>query len=737
MSKIATTRETTNKSSYNEDPNQNCSNNVTDDDDDRGAHMMIIVMNSDSGKPIYSNIIDISNDDDNAATTAESNDNHQTSSQIATSCSILHTIQTSSSANAGLGLLQSIQQSKNDKRIIQWMNIPEPPFTFLILTAKSSSRTLDSNSNNNSAMIRIRLEYIYTLFVMTCTDMAFYYNNSVNISNDCDSNMELVCQQNQHFISSLLTCRYSRCCVNNHHRHHSIHPSSILTSGIIPKSIWYHHHDYHRNVRYHISKMLQHHICNTTTTTPNRTASTTTTAPTIIAALLFIDQQYITILQHASTILHGSDLLLIPLFLQRQLLLPSSRSSPNEVWVPCCLPRLHSSGYVHCYATNIHIGDDKKSMSASLPNVVTTLCLISTIGTTDEFHILRNISQRICQSIEMESISDYDTRDSNNHNYHDINDEHDYELIASFSDVSNSLLEAMSNNRINENVGNSNDPHDNKNNCTVSFRSAIRNMIDGGGSIGTESSSWEDWIQQRYLRNTTTDGNNSHNIVVKHFVFRYNVPIMHNDKYIGGQGDNNKNRKHLTVNSQQHHRNGDGEYLAQCICSTYCDDHTNDEATRPEQHSVWVMYHKLQLRLRCGSSNSNDALRHAIERNSSTGIPQSQNDNHKSRDSHTSSSKSTPARKVKQSGTIHRPVPATIDKNCPMIVLSESLPDMDGMTYVTENDSVTYFAMNGNGFELYVATTNQPLFCLFSAPHFSLWCLLLFHKHFFHRTKYH
>ena len=102
-----------------------------------------------------------------------------------------------------------------------------------------------------------------------------------------------------------------------------------------------------------------------------------------------------------------------------------------------------------------------------------------------------------------------------------------------------------------------------------------------------------------------------------------------------------------------------------------------------------------------------------MERNSSTGTSQSQNDNHMYRDSHTSSSKSTPARKIKHSEAFHGPVPATIDKNCPMIVLSESLPEMDGMTYVTENDSVTYFAINGNGFELYVATGIETLFCLF------------------------
>ena len=109
--------------------------------------------------------------------------------------------------------------------------------------------------------------------------------------------------------------------------------------------------------------MIQQHI-HSATTTATRIAGTTstTTQPSIIAALLFVRQQYITILQHTATILHGSDLVLIPSFLQRQLMSSSSsttsvqhQSPTNEVWVPFCLPRLYSSGYVHCYATNIEI----------------------------------------------------------------------------------------------------------------------------------------------------------------------------------------------------------------------------------------------------------------------------------------------------------------------------------------------------------------------------------------------
>ena len=149
------------------------------------------------------------------------------------------------------------------------------------------------------------------LFVPTCKNQMVYYGQFLSRISQYAFNV--VCHQNQHFISTVIVDMPTQSL--NHHRHLSTHPSSILTSGIIPKSIWYRHRDNHRNARHHRSKMLQHHICNVSMTKQNRTTSTTTTAPTIIAALLFIDQQYITILQRASTILLGSDLSLIPLFL--------------------------------------------------------------------------------------------------------------------------------------------------------------------------------------------------------------------------------------------------------------------------------------------------------------------------------------------------------------------------------------------------------------------------------------
>ena len=165
--------------------------------------------------------------------------------------------------------------------------------------------------------------------------------------------------------------------------------------------------------------------------------------------------------------------------------------------------------------------------------------------------------------------------------------------------------------------------------------------------------------------------------------------MVYSDKYKGGIDNNKKNSKNR--NKQQRH--GNDEHLIQCICSSYCDHHDDTTASRrQEQNRLWIMYHNLQLRLRCGSSNSTEALHYSIGRDGN--MTERQNDSDKSL-----KSKPSTARNTKPAEAIR---PTTIDVNCPMIILSETLPKIDGMTYVTENDSITYFAMNGNGFELYV-----------------------------------
>ena len=227
--------------------------NDSDDDDDYGMNM-IIVMNSDSGKPIYSCSIQNSR-------TNNSHQHHTTSlsSQIATICSIIHTLQTlslsvsssSSSSSSGLGHLQSVKihsnnanDSTNANDRIVFMHVP-PRFTFLVFVVGNVGccGAVDS-------YIRVRLEYIYTRFIMTCTDIAsssihhhpFYYPNNSNNNNN-DDDVEQVFQQNQHFISSLFeTRRISGNIHHHHHPFHSIHPASILTSGILPASFYNHNH---------------------------------------------------------------------------------------------------------------------------------------------------------------------------------------------------------------------------------------------------------------------------------------------------------------------------------------------------------------------------------------------------------------------------------------------------------------------------------------------------------------
>ena len=96
-------------------------------------------------------------------------------------------------------------------------------------------------------------------------------------------------------------------------------------------------------------------------------------------------------------------------------------------------------------------------------------------------------------------------------------------------------------------------------------------------------------------------------------------------------------------------------------------NHTNNEATRPEQHSVWVNI----ISYNCVYDvDRRIVMTRYVTPWNAIQVPL--------------------FREVRMITTcteivIHGPVPATIDNNCPMIVLSESLPDMDGMTYITEN----------------------------------------------------
>jgi hypothetical protein len=520
--------------------------------------------------------------------------------------------------------------------------------------------------------------------------------------------------------------------------------------------------------------MILHHI-----RTANHTSSTTT-KPNIIAALLFIRQQFVTIVQHTATHLHGSDLLLVPTFLQGQLQQAQRQQrqqvlqAPHEVWVPLCLPRLYSSGYVHCYATHIPVhcpnddDDDDDDVTAPKnqndnnqtgltntttannntqptattthpnPAVAVTLCLISTIGTTEEFQLLRSISQRIGQSMDHdETITAYEDchdedDDANNQIRTQTNhpdDAEDYELIASFSDISSTFIESMNHN--NNNHSNNTDRLDN--NCQsspnehnpISFRSVMWKMMIDMSTRQQLSLRWENWIKERYLQPNNGNNVHTHSIVIRHFVFRIHVPTIPNfDMNDAMRGQKARYRQRNSQNWDNslpdgiHPQNSNHHgHLVQCICSSYdcCHVTNGNQRHQPKQQhqSLWNMYHKLQLRLRCGSSNCNAAMRYI---RASTSQPMdsgnhNNNNNCNNNDSRSrnnrllstsSSLESKPTRtRVQPSAPTQRPT-STINDDCPMILLSESLPTIDGMTYVTENNSITYLAMNGNGFELYV-----------------------------------
>ncbi len=99
----------------------------------------------------------------------------------------------------------------------------------------------------------------------------------------------------------------------------------------------------------------------------------------VIYAILSYNRKLFNIIQPHSTEhqLSSFDLNLILHFVNAQTALPG-----NELWFPICLPRLSSSGFVHCYSCSIGIGG-------------LSLTLISQEPSIEEFRELQDIANKI------------------------------------------------------------------------------------------------------------------------------------------------------------------------------------------------------------------------------------------------------------------------------------------------------------------------------------------------------
>jgi Second Longin domain of FUZ, MON1 and HPS1 len=637
------------------------------------ANEHIIVM-SDSGKPLYSTLIPRNNDRDDSVNNNVDDDNIVVATS--TICSIVQSIQTSSRYNVQtIGDFGNLQSIRLDNLFLVFMTVvvttptlqehqQEQSITLIairITDATTTTRTITSTNHDyttTESYLRIRLEYIYAQLVLTLTDHLGCMN-FIDIERVLVQNRDCCCC---HCIgTSRSTGRSSgnfSCYCNQ------IHPASIFTGGIqVLYPISY-------SVRHHTSYMIQQHLQQQHLRKDGTSVGDTVT----LAALLFIGQQYITIVQSSSSYpLRSSDLLLIPTLINRQFNHGHHhRHTEEELWIPLCLPRLHSSRYVHCYAT---------CLASIQTNVV--LCLISTMGTTEQFQQFRTVSHSIRQSLVSSSMKNDPSSiaATTKGNDDDDEDEEEYEVITA--------LDAL--------------PMDDK-----PHNKSLMSEITNAMSVDQSSRCCESHLYPKeWARKYLIDDMDG---TIRHFVFRVTIPIVSTGSGDRSHEARNRNSVHASTSEKMDGKRNDNEpaprhdndtsnHLIQCIASSldpFVTDINNESPSlqqqqqqQEEEHRLWNMYHKLHLRLRIGSSNTESIHHTTMYRPIDASATNTTNVASK----RTSTTKSLRNKK--------QPVFPSIDIDCPTIVFSESTPTMEGIAYITE-DSTTYYAMNGHGFELYV-----------------------------------
>jgi hypothetical protein len=424
---------------------------------------------------------------------------HGSQEEITRQCGLIQALRTAVNGNSSLGLgeLQSLQA---DDLCIVFISIGSITLV--------SIATIEDGVVETEAFAQLQLEYIYAQLIFTLTDQVqniFQHNPGFDLRSMMDSSNNLL---------------------------HGILDGSgpdgnagpFLVSGIqtiypIP----------FRN-RHKASKVLQ--------SVAGRVENN------VAFALLVVGDKLLTVVQPAFRPhqLRVSDLHLILNFIGKQ---PGLISS--TLWVPMCLPRFNSSGFLYAYTECFHV-----------PTRL-TLILLSSHGTTDQFQVLRTASHRIREELQLPSSSD-----------------------TVLTIVEGSTASASSTNTPGSDIGwKRSDESTSFDSTTDEDYVNISAEVIGNAGVVEES----DLLKQVRL---ALDISSLKNICKQylddeeplfHFLFRVDVPV------------NNGTRHHQSVN-------GGSGHLSQCISPPLGDPFESTISKR----KVWSNYQKLSLRLRLGSA---------------------------------------------------------------------------------------------------------------------------------------
>jgi Second Longin domain of FUZ, MON1 and HPS1/First Longin domain of FUZ, MON1 and HPS1 len=438
-------------------------------------------------------------------------------SSAAQICAVLHAIQTSTDPCNDVVSCGNLRSVQSDCLLMVFMRVQ----AITLISVSPSNQRKDDGLFETELYLRLQLEYLYSQILFTLSDHV-----QSMLMDHCDIQ------------AMLLPSGFLQSIVRDAGSYEGCHPASIMMAAIqtiFPLS---------KVVRRHTSLLLKRIGDNTVN---------------MVTALLAIGDKVVTLIQspYRPHQLQNSDLQLLLRFIQRK-----SVHLDRELWLPLCFPRLHSSGFLHCYACCL---DAKTKL---------TLCLVSNDGSVEQFQAFRKVSTHLLSSLNIEvktrnviqelSVNlnqlekvivgmgndvPWQGHQSNAHDVTELSIDHDYEVIPPFQTMSNT------------------------DSYTVGDADILGQLVP---ELMEVSEDLEMAILAKYLE-----------VAVLHFVFRVDVPIVMEDTKPIGKGQD------------QGHPPGQ---LIQCVgpplrsVARFFDT--------ASQRRVWNMYQKLQLQLRLGSASS-------------------------------------------------------------------------------------------------------------------------------------
>lgn len=434
---------------------------------------------------------------------------HGSEEEVSRQCGLVQALRTAVNGNSALGLGE-IQSLHSNELSMVFMTVGS--ITLLSISTKSNMGVIETE-----AFFRLQLEYVFAQLIFTLTEQVqtvFLHNPAFDLRSVMSSSDNLL----RGILDESGPDRNS---------------GLFLVAGV--QSV------------YPISNRIRHKASIVLQSIAGKPENNTA------FALLVTGDKLLTVVQPAFRPhqLRVSDLHLILNFIGKQ---PGLASS--ELWIPMCLPRFNSSGFLYAYTNCLDVQSKL------------TLILLSSHNTPEQFQILRSSSQQIREDLALPQVAD-------------------------------SVLTIVADDRrqsaLSDTVTSGSDVGWRRNDESASFDEDYVNISIHGSDVVENGEllcqvrqalelSTMDHICKQYLDDEES---------LIHFLFRVDIPVK------------NSRHRHNGRHGRPPHPNCGSGHLSQCISPSiegepYC--------SSTFRRNLWSNYQKLSLRLRLGSATVESAM---------------------------------------------------------------------------------------------------------------------------------